>query len=140
MFGLSFSDEFFTGTGEVDIYDIQPSEHPTSVYQAILSLDKKTKLGIARDVLKSPHPVLAVMCESFEWDVLEKVRETDLCDDLSSPIEVYIDPEQWYSVTVYEEGRCPSCNERMDKDCQGELRCPDCDGPCLCCYDGGGPV
>jgi hypothetical protein len=60
-------------------------------------------VGIARDVLKSPHPVLATLSESFEFDVLEKVRETDLCDDLRSPVTVYIDADQWYSVTIYDD-------------------------------------
>lgn len=135
-YGLSFSEEFFTGTE--DLYEMKPSDRPTNVYQAILSLDKKTKVCIARDVLKSPHPYMAVQSEDFEMDVLEKVRETDFCDGLESPIEVYIDEDQNYSVTVYEDGRC-DCGELMDKDCQGNMRCPECDGPCLCCSDGGGP-
>ena len=25
---------------------------------------------------------------------------------------------------------CEECGEELDKDCQGELRCPNCDGPC----------
>lgn len=135
MYGLSFSEEFFTGTE--DIYAIQPSGRPTNVYQALLSLPKRDRVGIARDVLKSPHPILATLCESFEFDVLEKIRETDLCDDLSSPVTVYIDPDQYYSVTIYDEGYCPDCNELMDKDCQGKLRCPSCDEPCSCCCDDG---
>ena len=31
------------------------------------------------------------------------------------------------------------CGELMDKDCNGNSRCPNCDGPCPCCDDGGGP-
>ncbi len=30
-----------------------------------------------------------------------------------------------------------SCGEPMDTDCQGEPRCPMCDGACPCCDDGG---
>lgn len=29
------------------------------------------------------------------------------------------------------------CGEELDKDCNGDLRCVVCDGPCPCCYDGG---
>lgn len=36
-----------------------------------------------------------------------------------------------------ELGDCENCGEPLDKDCNGQPRCPDCDGPCLCCYDGG---
>ena len=25
---------------------------------------------------------------------------------------------------------CEECGEELDKDCQGEPRCPNCDGPC----------
>ena len=32
---------------------------------------------------------------------------------------------------------CDTCGSEMDKDCQGNERCEMCDGPCLCCYDGG---
>jgi hypothetical protein len=34
---------------------------------------------------------------------------------------------------------CSECGETLDKDCMGEMRCPNCDGPCPHCYDGGGP-
>jgi hypothetical protein len=29
------------------------------------------------------------------------------------------------------------CGLEMDTDCNGNQRCEDCDGPCLCCFDGG---
>lgn len=35
---------------------------------------------------------------------------------------------------------CPKCGEMLDQDCNGQERCPDCDPPCPCCYDGGGPI
>lgn len=31
------------------------------------------------------------------------------------------------------------CGELMDLDCMGNERCPECDGPCPHCDDGGGP-
>ena len=34
--------------------------------------------------------------------VLEKVRETDTCRDLRSPVEVYVDPEGYHTVRVYD--------------------------------------
>jgi hypothetical protein len=97
-YSLSFSESFFTD--ETFPYDTEPSERPTTVYQAIISLPRREQVVIAREVLGSKHPVLHVMSESFACDVLEKVRETDSCADLSSPVEVYIDPEGWYSVLV----------------------------------------
>ena len=99
-YSLSFSESFFTD--ESFPCDTQPSNRPTTVYQAIIGLPKAEQLAIARDVMKSPHPVLYVQSESFAADVLDRVRETDVCDDLSSPVEVYIDPEGWHSVLVYD--------------------------------------
>jgi hypothetical protein len=101
MMCLSFSDEFFFGT--TDIYEIEPSDRPTSVLQAIISLDKKTRVQIARDILKEPHPVLYSQSEEFDFAILDKVRETDLCDGAESPVVVYVDPEQAFSLTIYEE-------------------------------------
>ena len=34
---------------------------------------------------------------------------------------------------------CETCGELLDKDCNGNFRCPTCDGPCPCCSDGPGP-
>ncbi len=97
---LSFANDFFAD--ETFPYDTEPSRRPTSVYQAIVSLDKATKVQIAREVLKSAHPILCVMSESFDADVLDQVRETNTCSDLSSPVSVWIDSEGWYSVEVYD--------------------------------------
>lgn len=34
---------------------------------------------------------------------------------------------------------CEKCDDEMDTNCNGDPRCPTCDGPCPCCYDGPGP-
>jgi hypothetical protein len=99
-YSLSFAEGFFTD--ETFPYDTRPSARPTTVYQAIISLPKAEQLAIAREVLNSPHPVLYVLSESFACDVLDKIRQTDTCADLTSPVEVYIDPEGWHSVVVYD--------------------------------------
>jgi hypothetical protein len=96
---LSFSEEFFTDASIPD--DTKPSARPSTVYQAIISLDKRRKVDIAREVLACAHPVLAVMSSSFAVEVLEKVRATNTCSDLTGPVKVWIDPEGWYTVTVY---------------------------------------
>lgn len=35
-------------------------------------------------------------------------------------------------------GYC-ACGDEYDQGCDGRRRCPSCDPPCPCCYDGGGP-
>ena len=99
-YSLSFSQEFFTGSEQLE--DIQPSARPENCLQAIISLPKREQVAIARDVLGSQHPVLYVTTESFPYDVLDKIRETDTCGDLCSPVEVYIDPEGYHSILVYD--------------------------------------
>ncbi len=101
MYSLSFSEEFFSGDGSCDIYDIAPSDRPTSVLQAIISLPRETLMEIATDVLGSRDPELFMDSESFAFDVLDKARETDLCSNLDSPVRVYLDPEQNFWVEVY---------------------------------------
>lgn len=105
MFSLSFSNEFFYGDGTEDYYSMPPSERPTNVHQALVSLDDEERKNIARDVLGAKEDCIEfyIHAETFESDVMEKIKETDTCDTLSSPIRVYIDSEQNYSVKVYEE-------------------------------------
>lgn len=40
---------------------------------------------------------------------------------------------------MFEKEYCPECGDLLDRDCQGELRCPECDPPCPGCSDGDGP-
>jgi hypothetical protein len=115
MMSLSFSEEFFTGSGDVDVYDIAPSDAPTSVLQAIISLDRETQIDIARDVLGSDCPGLYVDSESFPFDVLDKIRETDACDDCTPPVRVYVDEEGFYSVDVHEEDARDDWSKALDR-------------------------
>lgn len=101
-YSLSFSESFFCP--EVPFEEIEPSDEPTTVLQAIISLDRETRIEIARECLAfTGHYSAYVDTEEFIWDVMDKIRETDTCDDLSSPVTVYIDPDCWYSVTAYED-------------------------------------
>jgi hypothetical protein len=60
--------------------------------------------------------------------------------DLRHPQE----PEEWdeFDRNEFEEDEdtdeyCEECGEELDTDCQGRQRCPNCDGPCPDCSDGG---
>ncbi len=96
MMGLSFSEDFFVG------YDLRPSETPTSIAQAVNSLSLELRTEIAREVFGAEDPEAYAECETFTYDVIEKVKETDLCDDYDVPVTVYIDPDQFYSLTIYD--------------------------------------
>jgi hypothetical protein len=99
---LSFAEQFFSGDGSVDLYEMGQSDRPTSVIQAILSLPLGDRIQIARDLLKARDPLAYAKSESFPFDVLERVRQTDTCDGCESPVTVWIDDEGLYTIDVYE--------------------------------------
>lgn len=103
-YGLSFSEEFFTGDGEVDVYDIEPSDKPTSVLQAIISMDANDKLAMTRELFEMDEDAAKLYIDSESWgfDVLDKVRETDTCGDLSTPVDVWIDDNGRWVLDVYD--------------------------------------
>lgn len=100
-YSLSFSESFFSGDGECDLYSIQPSKRPTSVLQAIISLPRQGKIEIAKEILNSSSPEFSADHESFPFDVLEKIRETNTCSNLDTPVSVWIDEDGYYDVLVY---------------------------------------
>lgn len=101
-YSLSFSPEFFYAEGEP--YDradlaLNAEGEPYSVYSAICLMSEKRKLDwnrMAREVFgcKGEH----LTAEA----VLEKIQETDTCGTLSSPVDVWIDSEGYYTVDVHE--------------------------------------
>lgn len=102
-FDLGFSEEFFTGTEE--FYD--PCERPTNCLQAIESLSDKELKEIAFDVfgMDEDHARYWIETEMCPYQILDAVRETNTCTDLTSPIEVRIDAEGYHTFLVYDEER-----------------------------------
>ena len=94
-FDLSFSPEFFIGPYDFEAVEFD-EKRPTSVWQAIMAMPDEEYAEMAREVFG---------CEPDFVDadtVLTKIRETNTCRDLRSPVEVYIDPEGYFSVRVYD--------------------------------------
>lgn len=96
----SFSPEFFFAEGEP--YDGGPdpetTERPPSVWCAIERLrltDPAAWADIARDVFGTEPQYL-----TSEY-VLDKIRETNACRTLTTPVRVYIDSMGDYFVEVY---------------------------------------
>jgi hypothetical protein len=103
LYPLSFTEPFFSGEYETGEH-IPPSDKPTSVLQAIVSLPLEVKKEIAIHVIgvDSRWADRHINAYYFYYDLLDRVRETDLCDGYESPVTVYIDPDQNYSLTIYE--------------------------------------
>ena len=99
-YGLSFSSEFFTGDGinygGAWTGDCPVSNPPCCVADALAAMPASRWKAMARDVFRcEPHFVDV-------FTVMAKIEETDTCSDLRSPVEVWIDPEGFYTVEVHE--------------------------------------
>src|ERR1700682_4158569 len=95
LYSLSFAPEFFWGT--VPIEKLKPSNRPTSVYQAVLSLPHDRWTELARDVFH---------CDPDNLDVetvIQKIEMINTCENLDAPIRVYIATDGYFSVLVFEE-------------------------------------
>lgn len=91
----SFSEDFFI---DREPEEVQPSDWPTSVYQAILSMRQAKWNEIACEIfhVKPNHldPTL----------VLDRIRQTNTCSNLENPVQVWIDEAGLYDLLVYDSG------------------------------------
>ena len=92
-FSLSFSPEFFVGPHDLEGADFDKGR-PTSVYQALHAMTDEEWQTLSDEEFGGTSPDVEA--------VMAKIRETDTCRDLRSPVEVYIDPEGYHSVHVYD--------------------------------------
>ncbi|NOY41043.1 MAG: hypothetical protein GXP26_04285 [Planctomycetes bacterium] len=101
-YALSFTEQFYYPE---DAEQVQTSERPTSVYQAVLSLRQEKLTEIAREVFYVDPQHLDVGM------VMEKIRQTDTCTTLSPPVAVWIDEEGDFQVQVYGELLSPELSD-----------------------------
>ena len=80
----SFSDDFFYGLTTF-------SDRPTSVEQALISMEDEAWEAMIEDL------------DLYDGinEVIERIKETDTCVGLYSPVEVWIDPDGFYTILVY---------------------------------------
>lgn len=94
-YALSFSNDFLIGDGS----ELQSSPRPTSVLQAILSLTEVERMQLARDIFgMSPDHLSAEM-------VLTRVIATNTCENLDSPVRVWIDSAGLHTLLVHDHER-----------------------------------
>jgi len=92
-YSLSFSPEFY------DSEDDYSADRPFTVRQALEAMPDDRWAELAREVFG---------CEPEFLDtdtVMQKIAETDTCGTLSSPVDVWIDPEGYFTVDVYDAPR-----------------------------------
>jgi len=92
-YALCFAPEFFWG--KVPVEKMKPSERPTSVYQAILSLTDNQWAALAREEFGVEPNDLDVET------VMQRVIETNTCLNLDPPVEIWVDQDGFFSVLVY---------------------------------------
>lgn len=106
-YALSFSPEFFSGDGSVELDELRVSRRPTNVAQAIISLSQETWSALAEQAFGVNPSQLDLSA------VLRKIEETNTCLNLDSPVEIFIDAEGDFTVLVYDQAtRDKSANER----------------------------
>jgi hypothetical protein len=93
---LSFSPEFFIGPYDLDGSEFD-QDRPTSVYQAIMAMSDEAFEEMAREVFNCEPDFVDVSM------VLDKIRETNTCRNLTVPVEVLIDEDGYFSVEVYND-------------------------------------
>ncbi len=97
-YSLDFSNDFFVGSGEAEMnrYELR-SERPTSVYQAIASMEGPDWENMCRCIFGADPAFVSIEA------VMTMVRETNTCSNLKSPVRVWIDEEGLCTVRVYDK-------------------------------------
>lgn len=98
-FDLNFSEEFFYNVSEPYDSNEPIKDKPTSVWEAICHCQQKDPMKwehIANDVFK-----LASGYSLSEESVMNKIRETNTCSNLDSPVQVWIDSQGFFTLSVY---------------------------------------
>jgi len=95
----SFSPEFYFNKGEP--YDaLGDTRRPTSVWAAIEGMRLRRPLEWA-DLAKEEFGLDNPKYLTSEA-VMDRIREIDTVGDLSSPVDVWIDKEGYFTVDVYD--------------------------------------
>ncbi len=100
-FELTFSEEFFLAEGEpYDRPDLALNKQgkPISVYSAIQMIPIERYKALAREVFGMTDGFCASLTAEV---VLNRIRETNTCTNLQSPVSVWIDKNGDYRVSVF---------------------------------------
>lgn len=97
-YGLSFSDDFFQTEADCDLLPKDMTDRlPTSVYQALLAMSNKNWDAMARELFHCVGDALDIDT------VIARILQTDTCGRLSSPVDVWIDENGYWTIDVFED-------------------------------------
>ena len=91
-YALSFAPDFFARD---DVDAVGSCERPTSVWEAIVSVQRDAWRDIARDVFGVAADRLTPEA------VFARILQTNTCSGFLAPVEVWIDPQGDYTIRVY---------------------------------------
>lgn len=95
-YALSFSPEFFWHDDVDSLTSRGAEKRPTSVEQAVSQMSVDTWEQLAREVFDCEPEHLNIET------VLQKIEETNLCLNLDSPVEVWIDRDGEFTLLVHD--------------------------------------
>ena len=96
---LQFDESFFFAEGEPDDSSVPIKEQPVSVWEAILAMkqnEPKKWEHMACEVFDMPSDLYLA-----ESTVMDKIRETNSCSNLNSPVQVWVDEGGYFTLSVY---------------------------------------
>lgn len=98
---LNFTQEFFALSDETNGMQYSHDKTPYSVWGALKVMPENEWQCMCIELFPN-HPRDHVTIDM----VMDMIKETNTCGSLSSPVDVWIDPEGCYTVDVYD------CNGR----------------------------
>lgn len=92
----SLSARFYVDEGDDELApkDFATGRLPATVHQAIIAMPEEDYQTMCREVFGRPDVDVD--------EILAKIEETDTVGDLSSPVDVWIDEEGFWTLDVYE--------------------------------------
>lgn len=93
-YSLSFSEEFWSA---VNCTPMTPGK-PRTIFEALEEMPEDEWEEMCNHLFPKVH----YECIDIE-DVMERIRATDTCSNLDSPVEVWVDEEGLYRIWVYDD-------------------------------------
>jgi len=107
---LSFTPDFFYSEEEYGNLEIAENEHPTNCMDALIHLFKYRRKEFEEMLSELSYfheldfiQVHGIMPECLMHELLDLVKEVNTCSNLNSPVEVWLDPEGYNTIKVYDE-------------------------------------
>ena len=93
----SFSDDFYMVEDDDQLrpIDFEDGRLPTTVWQAILAMPEADYQEMCRELFNREDVEIG--------DIMSMIRDTDTVGTFSSPVDVWIDSDGYFSINVYEE-------------------------------------